>query len=340
MTESQNVDQARTLGGRKLLNETWVWVDDSDTEEISTGYCIRELKRAIFSYPNIYEAAKLGDADIIHLNSTPFQRSDLRIVLSTDVPIIATHHGGYLWWEDNWRLLKDKPIFYLYKILFRASQYATRRISFSTEFTRRLAVEEGGIDRSRTTVIPLGRNERYQNVTETDTDDPFILLPVNNSNRRKNIPTVLETIRKTPEITYVLTGSGWKSYTDEIPPNGNYVGYVKEERLIDLYNRAVAVYLPTLFEGFGLPYVEAMGCGTAVLSSDIPAAREVCGQAAELFDDPMDSDEHARRIQRIMTDDTYREELERKGVRKASEYSWRKTAEQYLQLYAEVLDER
>lgn len=336
-------EDASVLDDTALLDRTRVWVDDSDDLETSTGYCIRELKREILRHPNVVEVDDPGRADLIHLNSLPFQRSDFRILLSRSInaPVICTHHGGYLWWEENRRLLRERPIFLVKQFLYRLGQYGVNCVSFSTEYTRSLAVERGGIDPDLTTVTPLGRNEDYRNVGPTNTDNPFVLLPINHSNRRKNIPTILRTMRQIPDVRFLLCGNGWNDIASErLPANADHLGWITEDELIDHYNRATAVYLPTLFEGFGLPYIEAMGCGTAVLVAEIPAAKEVCGDAAVYLSDPMDPQEHADRIRHLISDDDYRQKKEREGERVAARYSWTRTAEQYVRLYTDLLSGR
>lgn len=331
------------LDDTELIDRTRVWIDDSDNPETSTGYCIRELKAEVLRHPNIVEVDAPGNADLIHLNSLPFQRSDFRMLFSCSInaPMICTHDGGYLWWERNQRLVREQPIFLGKQFLYRLGQHGIDRVSFSTEYTRRLSIERGGIDSDLTTVTPLGRNEDYRNVKPTNTDDPFVLLPINHGNRRKNIPTILRTIRRTPDIRYLLCGNGWGDVDAEhLPPNANRLGWIAEDDLIHHYNRATAVYLPTLFEGFGLPYVEAMGCGTALLVSEIPAAREVCGDAAIYLSDPKDPAEHADCIRHLVDDEDYRHKKEHEGERVAARYSWTRTAEQYVKLYADLLGDK
>jgi hypothetical protein len=102
--------------------------------------------------------------------------------------------------------------------------------------------------------------------------------------------------------------------------------------LADLHRHAAALVLPSLHEGFGLPALEAMHAGTPVLVSDIPALREVCGDAAR-YCDPRDVESIARGLTELATVPPLREELRRRGLARAQAFSWRRSAEAYVAAY-------
>jgi glycosyltransferase involved in cell wall biosynthesis len=103
-----------------------------------------------------------------------------------------------------------------------------------------------------------------------------------------------------------------------------------------LYQHAEAYIFPSLTEGFGLPGLEAMGYGAPVISSDATCLPEVYGDAAQYFN-PLDIDNIATSIDTVISDETLQKELARKGYFKIKEYSWKRMAEQTLQVYNEVL---
>lgn len=305
-----------------------VWFDDSAPPETSLGYCIREIMEHTTEHDHVVAVSDREAADIIHMNSIPWQRSH-RFALATDTPVFCTQHGAYIWWEHEIRLLR-RPLFLVKKAIYWTSQRFVDRISFSTEYARSLAVRNGGIDESLTTVIPLGYNELYTDKSQTDTEK-FVLCPINVNNRRKNIQTLIRTIERMPDTLFILCGAAWTDV--DTPENADVRGWVDEEELIDLYNRAAAVYLPTLFEGFGLPFIEAMACGTVVVTNRIPTALEVCGEAAIYTDDRRSAQNHARKIKHVLEDDDLRKHHEKAGLERAERYSWEQTAKRYVQCY-------
>ena len=105
----------------------------------------------------------------------------------------------------------------------------------------------------------------------------------------------------------------------------HFLGYVDLEELIYLYNGADVFVFPSFYEGFGLPPLEAMSCGTPVIASDIRVLREVLGDAALLVD-PYNHEEMARGIDRVLTDQVLAENLRKKGLDRVKLFSWDKTA--------------
>jgi len=102
-----------------------------------------------------------------------------------------------------------------------------------------------------------------------------------------------------------------------------------------LYSGALCFVYPSYFEGFGLPPLEAMKCGTPVIVGNRTSLPEVVGDAA-LSVDPFDIDAIAAAIKKLVNDSTLRKELSVKGQRRAKEFSWRETARQTLVVYKEV----
>lgn len=108
-------------------------------------------------------------------------------------------------------------------------------------------------------------------------------------------------------------------------------GFVDEEDKGLLYENALAFLYPSFYEGFGLPILEAMQCGVAVVTSDITAMPEVAGDAALLIN-PNDTHQLKEAMHKLYRDNTYREELIKKGLKRAEEFSWKKAANELLVL--------
>lgn len=114
------------------------------------------------------------------------------------------------------------------------------------------------------------------------------------------------------------------------------LGYIPDEDLPGLYSLATVFVFPSLYEGFGLPPLEAMACGTPVLSSKNSSLAEICGDAAYLVD-PLDEESLAEGLQRVLSDETLRAELGEFGRRRAGEFSWERAARETAAVYEKVL---
>jgi glycosyltransferase involved in cell wall biosynthesis len=117
-----------------------------------------------------------------------------------------------------------------------------------------------------------------------------------------------------------------------------YVGVVAESELPALYAKADVLLMPSLHEGFGLPVLEAMACGTPVVASTAGALPETAGEAALLVD-PLDIEGLADAVVRIVDDGELRAELRRRGLERAREFPWRRTALATVSVYREVAEE-
>jgi len=110
------------------------------------------------------------------------------------------------------------------------------------------------------------------------------------------------------------------------------LGFVRREQLIALYNSALLLAYPSLYEGFGLPVLEAMACGTPVVTSRRGALTEVAGDAA-IFVDPESTDQIAEAISLLVNDDSLRARQRSRGLARAAQFSWVATAEELVSLY-------
>jgi glycosyltransferase involved in cell wall biosynthesis len=112
-----------------------------------------------------------------------------------------------------------------------------------------------------------------------------------------------------------------------------FPGYVADEDLPALYSLADLFCFPSLYEGFGLPVLEALACGTPVVASEASSLPEVAGDAA-LWVDPYDVEGLAEAMRRMLTDSALRREMVGRGLDQARRFSWQSAAEQLLEVYA------
>ena len=116
----------------------------------------------------------------------------------------------------------------------------------------------------------------------------------------------------------------------------HFADYVPDELLPDLYAGAGVFVYPSLYEGFGLPVLEAMACGTPVIASNTSALPEIAGDAARLVD-PRDVDELARALVEMLSDTALRETFTQKGLAHVKTFSWQATARRVWEAYHSVL---
>ena len=167
-------------------------------------------------------------------------------------------------------------------------------------------------------------------------EQPFVAV-VGNQDPRKNIGTLLDAFprfrTRMRACRLVMVGPGERPRGK--PPAVDFIGYLDESALASLYRRALMVVQPSLYEGFGLPVLEAMACGTPVACADIDVFREVAGEAARYFD-PRDAESIAKAMEELARNDALRKELAKRGLERAQRFSWDATAEKLLAVFAEA----
>ena len=112
-------------------------------------------------------------------------------------------------------------------------------------------------------------------------------------------------------------------------PHVRLLGFVDDADLPALYRQATVFAYPSIYEGFGLPPLEAMACGTPVVASSASSVPEAVGDAG-LLHDPFDVDELADALHRVVRDDALRADLRARGLARAVEFTWRRTAREWL----------
>jgi glycosyltransferase involved in cell wall biosynthesis len=115
----------------------------------------------------------------------------------------------------------------------------------------------------------------------------------------------------------------------------NYIGVLPPTMLASLFRNAMAFVMPSLYEGFGLPLIEAMSCGCPVVASNRGAIREVAGDGAQLFD-PMDCAGMGRAFGKLLSDSSARQLWKDRALRRAAEFSWEKAAEETIAVYLAI----
>jgi len=196
-----------------------------------------------------------------------------------------------------------------------------------------------------------GENEKEQIRHKYNNGKPFILY-LGGVDPRKNLKRIimaLESLEETKAIKpdFLIAGdlTGEKTYPQfkkildksSIKTRVRIIGYVPDQELPALLSAADLFVFPTLYEGFGLPVLESMACGTPVLSSNNSSIPEVGGEAYKSVN-PESVSEIAEGIFQILNSNDYAEELRQKGFQQARRFSWEKAAEKTLSIYHKVLN--
>jgi glycosyltransferase involved in cell wall biosynthesis len=241
------------------------------------------------------------------------------------------------------------------RILTRRALRRSDRIILPSRATAQDVVEGCFAPASRCVRIPHGVNPIFTPVNQTtefatryQTARPFILT-VGVLEPRKNQLILLDVIRELHRLgqhleLIIIGRPGWRwtnplttqKYQD-LRPWVKILADVPDSDLVEFYNRAELFIYPSFYEGFGLPIVEAMACGTPVIASNTSSMPEVGGSAA-LFADPRNSQEFTSQVLRILRSKKLRQRLADAGIRRARQFTWQAAAEATLAVYQDVCD--
>jgi glycosyltransferase involved in cell wall biosynthesis len=266
-------------------------------------------------------SSELGDLDVMHYALTV-------PVPGTTVPTVVTLHDIQH---------RDLPDFFgparrsFRRIAYDRAARGAEAVIVTSEFVRERALELLGLEAARVHVVPHAIDHTLFRPSDDEEREPFLLYPARPW-PHKNHTRLFEafaTLRETrPRLRLVLTGGGLERL-DPLPEGVERLGLISLEQLASLYRSAACLVFPSLYEGFGLPPLEAMASGCPVAASDAGAIPEVCGDAAVLFD-PTDVEAMAAAI---VEADASREQLRARGLTRAAQFTWEETARKHESVY-------
>jgi glycosyltransferase involved in cell wall biosynthesis len=300
----------------------------------------------VFGQGRIREALRRERIDIYHIpNTTPFVRKT--------VPTVVTIHDMADFRVKKYGLLRTV---YRFLINLLAAHFADRILTVS-ENSKRDIVHFLRVSESKVVVVHNGINEEFCLLDRENCKNylasryaitgDFLLAP-GGLNRNKNVIGLLAAMRLLKNTgrgeSLVLLGekgdAEFKYVASSIRQSGLdgtviLPGFVPREDLPAFYNAASLVVYPSLYEGFGLPVLEAMACGTPVVTSNNSSLPEVAGAAALLVD-PSSPEQIAAAVQRLLIDEQLRADLSSQGIVHARQFTWRKAAAKSLEVFLEV----
>jgi glycosyltransferase involved in cell wall biosynthesis len=212
-----------------------------------------------------------------------------------------------------------------FKVFVRSSVKRARHVLAISERTKRDLVELYGTPPDKISVTPLAPDSAFRPAKEHDS----FLLFVSAIEPRKQPLDAIDAANAVGRRLVVVGPKKDAELAAELERRGAEVrGYVAKDELVRLYQSAACLVFPSRYEGFGLPVVEAMACGTPVVAAPEPALREVAGDAAIFADDL------AEGVRRALAE---RERLSAAGLERAKAFSWRETARITADIYRRIL---
>jgi glycosyltransferase involved in cell wall biosynthesis len=281
-----------------------------------------------------------------------FARHSVLLSLANSGPVLHRRHLVVLHDAGLYRMRSAASWKYrLFHLVLDYFLFRRATISTVSEFSRAELAEVSGLP-ARSIGVAANGCEHFRIVKadhalvdERDPSGQGYFLIVGSRAPHKNIATAIEAFRLLPKPRlplFIVGGINSRVFAGGVDIGGEaedivYLGRVDDSRLKGLYERATALIFPSLYEGFGIPPLEAMLCDCPVLASTAPAVMETCGNAARYFD-PRDPQSLASEMTAISGDYAVRDEMVRLGRRRIDLYSWDRSARLISEMLATLAE--
>lgn len=271
----------------------------------------------------------------------------VNLITGRSKPTVATIHGAApfsvppkLYYPSIKSALKGE--IYKYISFFKWQIYkkiVNKIITVSNyakyEISKKLKLPEGKIN-----VVYHGVDSKLFNTNSANSDSKKYFLHISQYQPIKNVSRIIEAYEKVdrPKPDLLLVIPGFEKDRKYLKKDINIITTpVSQQKAAKFYKKAIAFLFPSLRESFGMPILEAMACGCPVITSNVTACSEVARDAALLVN-PYSVEDIAEAMEKIIRDKKLREELSQRGLQRAKEFTWEKSAEKHLKVFKEALE--
>lgn len=320
-----------------------VLMAEATAEPVTEGVPLRCTPFELKQQWEVPRALRRLEADLYHsLYLLMPYRPDTPTVLSVNdlIPLMRPA-------ESSWRARM------FFTLGLRLALHTAQRVITISEHTRQDLLTRFSYPAHRVQVIPLAADERFGPVgqakilslRETYKLPQRFVLYVGSNKPHKNLVTLIRAWEGVRSDALLVIAGAWDAHYPHakveaaqrhLEERVRWLGPVPEADLPALYAAAEVFVFPSLYEGFGLPPLEAMACGTPVVCSHASSLPEVVGDAALVFD-PHDVMALRAALQRVLEDAALRERLREKGLTQAGRFSWARTAQETLSVYRAIV---
>lgn len=243
----------------------------------------------------------------------------------------------------------SKKFYFYYKFLIPELIKKSLKIITISKFSKDEIIKFLDVPESKIKVIYCGISEEFFSSLDASTEisktKKKYILTVSSLNPRKNLKQLIIAFKRLnlTDCQLIIVGAEYNIFSRNdlknlTGKNRNIIfkGYISDNELRSLYQRAILFVFPSYYEGFGLPPLEAMACGCPVVVSNVASLPEVCGDAA-YYVDPYSVESIAEGMYKVLTDEALRQSLIQKGLERAKLFSWERSAKEHLRIFEEVL---
>lgn len=298
------------------------------------------------------------EADIFHaydiLDAYP-------LILAKKRPTVTSCH-------DCWYFISSRKSKRLYESVKRSYLHFVCYVSLTrsdyivcpSHSTKKDIISLFQVPEERIEVIPWGVSARFRQIDskeiikdELGIDSPFILHVAGHFAEEEGVDLTIKALfilkQKIRNIQLYIIGNRQGNLYREIKlfvkkcgldENVLFLGRVSDKELVMYYNAADVLVHPSRYEGFGLPPLEAMACGTPVVATSVASLPEIIGDAGILLPSPPDAEKLARSVFVILTDRQLRQKLINRGLKRSKKFTWERTQRKMMNLYERVINEK
>lgn len=284
---------------------------------------------------SIKKALESKDYDVFH--ATYYDKNLLKYI--TNKPLVITIHDMIHELYPEFFSLRDNTANHKRELALRADKIITVSENTKKDLLKFIKLDENKIE-----VVPLASSFKTAKTTEKESNT-YYLLYVGNRSIYKNfyfmVSSIANLLRQNDNLYLLCFGHEFNKKELEFLENLKIRKKVKvsgktDAELIKLYQNALAFIMPSYYEGFGIPILEAMSCGCPVIAANKSSIPEVASDAA-LYFDPKDAQSIRNSVEKITSDQEFRDSLIKKGYQRNDLFSWNKTAKKTMQIYNSLI---